>query len=1262
MKLKIFIVCLLFVLLVVIGCTVDISGCTVITYPGEYNLIADVLNNDSATCIEITTSNVILNGNYHVIDGINAANTYGIKVYGGAITNVTIKNINLSNWAYSIHITNVTSSSIENCFIYDQPSNTYYVYATNLNNTNISNNKFQDYQLGSNTFTYISTGDGNLIKNNNFTAVNISKGISLNSVQNSKIDNNYFNNSWVRHVELASSNGINITSNIFLGGNLGSGYWPQAIRIFSSSSNIIIKNNTVLPYYDTGFLITDSSRNITIEDNYVNATNDIGTYVAYNIIIRNNKFDTRSASLYAIGFRNSQNISIYNNVFNYTVRWLYVNGTQNVDFYNNTGYTSIAYSEYNESIFINNSAYVNITNNLLGLSSTINILEIYSSNWINIINNTILNYSGYGIYLNSAANLNVKNNKFYTPYSSPPIAHIYGYGVNSTNISFNELNSTNITYGIFLEANSLYNRIEYNSIYTLRGTGIYIKDSQNNTINNNTIICQPATSPKFYLGGEYYSNGIFLSSSHYNNVTGNQINASTNSLISTAYSTYNLIENNRLKEVSGSTSIAISSGSAFNVIRNNSICENVSVSCNLALLLIRCDNSGSCPHDNLITNNTFANNYKSTIEPWLGGAVITVSTRVISESPYNNTIVNNTIYSSSRGILFWNVTFPNYFYNNKIENMQNESIYLYNSSGIIFENNTIKSSLTSTPYHFFSYYSSNMTINNNIFNFTSNSISQIHMMLNASWNNNISNNVFECVNCSSAIYIAHDGVTTPIKQKITNNRINNFRDYGVYLASASNSTIFNNTISTNLPTSSIGISFPATTKGNNYYNVSSNIISGTKYAGIYSYVLTSSIFVDNKISPSSGYSLYSTSTWTRNNEFNNNSFSFFPLKMEGGPFNQTFVENIFENISDPGGAVQIIGFGGARDNTTENFTFYKNNITNVVIGFTINNVSIVSILNNNILNATLKGINLINTTNSNISNNFIKDSKYCIYLISSSNNTFANNSINNCTDLDFYSAQNSSENEIINLQSSEIKFSFLGKDVTVKSLNEENVPPNPSKHNNIRKWVDASNNSLDSWLFINFTYTDDEITNVDENTLRIWKYTGTWWNDSFFNINEVDAEHNAVYANITEFGSIFAPLGFDILPPNITDGPNVTTTINSATISWITDELTNYAITYSDGDGSWSVSSSHFDYYHQVALNNLRDGVTYFYNITIWDEAGNNHTYSGYNFTTPEVIEILYPAPEDKLEFILTVLLTIFFLCLHNKKEINKKLHLYLIN
>ena len=92
----------------------SISSCITISSPGEYILNMNILNSNFSSCINITSSNVILEGNGYIIDGVmGAVNIYGINVFNStSLKNITIRNLTVSDWGNSIYFQNIQNGNI----------------------------------------------------------------------------------------------------------------------------------------------------------------------------------------------------------------------------------------------------------------------------------------------------------------------------------------------------------------------------------------------------------------------------------------------------------------------------------------------------------------------------------------------------------------------------------------------------------------------------------------------------------------------------------------------------------------------------------------------------------------------------------------------------------------------------------------------------------------------------------------------------------------------------------------------------------------------------------------------------------------------------------------------------------------------------------------------------------------------------------------------------------------------------------------------
>jgi len=236
---------------------------------------------------------------------------------------------------------------------------------------------------------------------------------------------------------------------------------------------------------------------------------------------------------------------------------------------------------------------------------------------------------------------------------------------------------------------------------------------------------------------------------------------------------------------------------------------------------------------------------------------------------------------------------------------------------------------------------------------------------------------------------------------------------------------------------------------------------------------------------------------------------------------------------------------GMTFQAAHNGTAERNTIVSAGYGVHIQYSNGVNIFNNTIDN-TARGI-YVSSTYDNINKNNLYSNSYGLYLEGSNNNVTDNTlSLNNYgvyfgggdsyiltgnnatgnTLWDFYSTTNSLDNVVINLTTQQNLISFISKDISLKGLTTVGVPTDPTNYYNISKYVNITNNSATSWAYLNVSYNNetDVPAGVNESTLKIWKNNDSGWT-LVPGANGVDTASKIVYANITNFGSTFAPLG-----------------------------------------------------------------------------------------------------------------------------------------
>jgi hypothetical protein len=210
------------------------------------------------------------------------------------------------------------------------------------------------------------------------------------------------------------------------------------------------------------------------------------------------------------------------------------------------------------------------------------------------------------------------------------------------------------------------------------------------------------------------------------------------------------------------------------------------------------------------------------------------------------------------------------------------------------------------------------------------------------------------------------------------------------------------------------------------------------------------------------------------------------------------------------------------------------------------------------------GIRLMNSNNNrfsastSVSNVTATNSKaYGIFLYESSNNTFsASTSVSNVTATDgtaygislgefsddntftgvtitptingnesyeFYSEETCDNNVVTDMtigNPTTISFTY-GNGIWIKRVEAGERPGDPANVCNIGKYINASNLTTNSWIFLNVSYDPGDVIGVDESSLRLYHWNGAAW-ELLPQPNGVNTVEDYVYSNITTFSQIAA--------------------------------------------------------------------------------------------------------------------------------------------
>gem|GEM_PF-1114374 len=123
----------------------SISTCGVIDQPGVYTLTADIARDVTDHCLNITASNVVLDGQGHLIDGRAVHNT-DTAVYATGVSNITIRNLRVTNNDYGIRLVGVTNATLRNVSGFGTTDNGIYLQSTA--NVTVTDSRFADTTVG----------------------------------------------------------------------------------------------------------------------------------------------------------------------------------------------------------------------------------------------------------------------------------------------------------------------------------------------------------------------------------------------------------------------------------------------------------------------------------------------------------------------------------------------------------------------------------------------------------------------------------------------------------------------------------------------------------------------------------------------------------------------------------------------------------------------------------------------------------------------------------------------------------------------------------------------------------------------------------------------------------------------------------------------------------------------------------------------------------------------------------------------------------
>ncbi|RZN33182.1 MAG: hypothetical protein EF813_11250 [Methanosarcinales archaeon] len=238
--------------------------------------------------------------------------------------------------------------------------------------------------------------------------------------------------------------------------------------------------------------------------------------------------------------------------------------------------------------------------------------------------------------------------------------------------------------------------------------------------------------------------------------------------------------------------------------------------------------------------------------------------------------------------------------------------------------------------------------------------------------------------------------------------------------------------------------------------------------------------------------------------------------------------NMFANNTVSANIWRGIHLESSSDNALTNNTVNSN-----MVGIYLHSSSNYNMLTDNTVNSNIwRGICLESLSNYNmLINNTVNSNILCgICLLSSSDhNTLTENTVDTVDGWDLCIASSESTFVDNTLNDATVSFTY-GGDVSLNGV--DSPAADPAGRQSIGKFINVMNQSVGAWLFLNFSYSNDDVGGLNESSLVVCSYDGIWHDDS--GVQHLNTAANVVGVNITGFG-VFAPMlhAASSSPPNI---------------------------------------------------------------------------------------------------------------------------------
>ena len=353
-------------------------------------------------------------------------------------------------------------------------------------------------------------------------------------------------------------------------------------------------------------------------------------------------------------------------------------------------------------------------------------------------------------------------------------------------------------------------------------------------------------------------------------------------------------------------------------------------------------------------------------------------------------------------------------------------------------------------------------------------------------------------NNNRGIYVLYSNNSNMIFDNTANSNVR----HGISLANSSNNTLSNNTANSN---NNVGIGL---FYSSNYNTLTSNTANSNNDTGIWLYDSSNNNLTNNTMSSNlCNFGVYGESLAEYNHSMDTSN------TVDGKPVYYWVGQQDKQIPSDAG----FVGIVNSTNITVRDLVLTKNVCGVGLAGTTNSKIENVTASNN------WDGIRLLHSSSNNTltENNISGNDCDGIWLVDSSDNTLSSNTMSDNSNGDIDIEDSSSTFTDNTLNGTTVSFTYSG-DVLLKG--EGSPAADPSGRRSIGKFINATNLTADAWLYLNFSYSDSDVSGLDESSLAVWKYNGiTWLEDGWNGTRYLSTAGNVVGVNITTF-SVFAPM------------------------------------------------------------------------------------------------------------------------------------------